>query len=92
MRIGLLTDIHEAVEHATAAIRELRRREVDDIICLGDFCALETRLTEMCDLLLREKVRSVWGNHDFGLCEDVIAGSQIPTRNVPGSLLTPAGR
>lgn len=71
MRIGLLTDIHEAVEHATAAIRELRRREVDDIICLGDFCALETRLTEMCDLLLREKVRSVWGNHDFGLCVDL---------------------
>ena len=75
MRIGLLTDIHEAVEHAAAAIRELRRREVDEIICLGDFCALETRLTEMCNLLFREKVRTVWGNHDFGLCEDVIAGN-----------------
>ncbi len=74
MRIGLLTDIHEAVELAAAAIGELRRHEVETIICLGDFCAMEERLAEMCDLLLRENVRSVWGNHDFGLCADANHG------------------
>lgn len=74
MKIGLLTDIHEAVEHAAAAIEELRRRDAETIISLGDFCCMEERLSEMCELLLRENVRSVWGNHDFGLCADVAAG------------------
>ena len=74
MKIGLLTDIHEEVELAAEAIAQLRRREVDEIICLGDFCAMEKRLTEVCELLLREKVDSVWGNHDFGLCVDAREG------------------
>jgi len=34
MKLGLLSDIHEAVEPTAAAIEELRRRAVDEIICL----------------------------------------------------------
>lgn len=74
MRIGILTDIHEAVEAAAAPIYLMREQNVAEIICLGDFCEMGTRLEETCGLLLRERVRCVWGNHDFGLCEEARLG------------------
>ncbi len=74
MRIGILTDIHEAVEGAAAVIDLMREQNVDEIICLGDFCEMGTRLEETCELLLRERVQCVWGNHDFGLCEEARLG------------------
>ncbi|MCC7335232.1 MAG: protein kinase [Pirellulaceae bacterium] len=75
MRIGILTDIHEAVAAAAAAIDLMREQNVDEIICLGDFCEMGTRLEETCELLLRERVQCVWGNHDFGLCEEARLGA-----------------
>lgn len=77
MRIGLIADIHEAAALAEAAIRELRRLDVDEIICLGDFCEMGLHLAETCELLLRENVRCVWGNHDYGLCCDARAEIEI---------------
>ncbi len=77
LKIGLLTDIHEAVEFAEKAIRRLRKFHVDEIICLGDFCETGKRLDATCELLMAEGIRSVWGNHDFGLCEDARNGVAI---------------
>jgi predicted phosphodiesterase len=68
MRLGLLADIHEAVDLLREAIELFRRRGVDEIICLGDFCAMHSHLEETVDLLRGAGVVGVWGNHDFGLC------------------------
>lgn len=74
MRIGILTDIHEEVEHLARALDHLGRAEVDTIVSLGDACDLYggvSRAPEVARLLQGAGVIGVWGNHDCGLCRDV---------------------
>lgn len=75
MRIGLLADIHESVDYLELALEQLAKESVDRIISLGDFCECGTQLERTCQLLLDANVEGVWGNHDFGLCEDARQGT-----------------
>lgn len=70
MRLGLLADVHEAVELLDLAIVALRGRGVDRFVCLGDVFETGPRLAEAVDRLERAGAVGVWGNHDFGLCVD----------------------
>lgn len=70
MRLGLLSDIHEAVEELAAAVRELKRR-VDAFVMLGDVLDAGERVDETVALLAALPGVGVWGNHDLGLCGDV---------------------
>jgi predicted phosphodiesterase len=77
MRLGLLADVHEAVDLLREAIGLFRQRGVDEIVFLGDLCAMHKRLDETAALMHQERIAGVWGNHDFGLCHGhVRAGAQ----------------
>ena len=74
MRIGIVADIHDAVEALQCALAEFRSRQVDLVISLGD--AGDTfspagRAGEVVALLEGAGAVGVWGNHDVGLCFDV---------------------
>lgn len=71
MRLGLLADIHEAVEPLALAIQELRARHVDAFVMLGDALDAGERVEETVALLTGLPGVGVWGNHDRGLCGDV---------------------
>jgi len=71
MRLGLLADIHEAVDPLRAAVAELRARRVDAFVVLGDVLDNGDRVDETVALLRDLPGFGVWGNHDFGLCGDV---------------------
>lgn len=68
MRLGLVTDIHEAVEPLRQALAQLRADGAEQIVCIGDVFETGERLTETCALLAEYEVTGVWGNHDYGLC------------------------
>lgn len=70
MKIGLLADIHEHVEHLTSALQLLERQQVDRFIVLGDICMTGTRLRETVTPLIRNEAIGVWGNHELGLCHN----------------------
>ncbi|MBX9627952.1 MAG: metallophosphoesterase [Gemmataceae bacterium] len=74
MRIGLLTDIHEAVDHLRTALAVLAAERVDVIAQLGDVCDLygpDRGTAEVVRLLAAAGAVGVWGNHDIGLCHEV---------------------
>lgn len=71
MLLGLIADIHEAVELLAEALDGFQRRGVDEVIFLGDVCGMHQRLEQTVALLRRGNVVGVWGNHDFGLCHGV---------------------
>jgi predicted phosphodiesterase len=71
MRLGLIADIHEAVEPLLEAIEWFRSAGVDEIIHLGDVCRMHERLDETISILHKERIPGVWGNHDYGLCQAV---------------------
>ena len=51
MRLGLLADIHEAVELLEQALELFRREGVDEVVHLGDVCAMNRHLGPTTDLL-----------------------------------------
>ena len=72
MRIGILSDIHEAIIPLQNALDLLERERVDRILLLGDLFEVGKRLEETIALLQPFKVIGVWGNHDWGLCGEVL--------------------
>ena len=70
MKLGLLADIHEDVEHLTLALGRFDRVGVDRVVVLGDVFATGSRIEETVALLVAAGAAGVLGNHDFGLCHD----------------------
>ena len=79
MKIGLLTDIHERVDALQIALQRFRQQQVDQVVVLGDLVATMDSIPETCRLLDEAGAIGVWGNHDFGLCQDRAA--QISERH-----------
>ena len=71
MLLGLLADIHEAVEPLREALGVFARLGVEEVVVLGDICETHRRLEETVSLLREARAVGVWGNHDFGLCRDI---------------------
>lgn len=70
MRLGLLADIHEDVDRLSNALSHLALAGVDEIIVLGDIVESGQRLEETVALLRDASAVGVWGNHDFGFCDE----------------------
>lgn len=68
MRIGILSDIHEAVAEPQTALQLFESIGVDQVLCLGDIFDTGRRLAETVDLLRTVDPIGVWGNHDLGFC------------------------
>jgi hypothetical protein len=68
MKLGLMTDIHEQVEHLRTALDRFRTEGTEQIVVIGDVFEMGQRIEETCRLLAEAKAIGVWGNHDFGLC------------------------
>lgn len=81
MRLGLLADIHEEVEHLRAAIRALREAGASQFVVLGDIFDTGRRIDETVAVLSDLGSVGVWGNHDIGLCREVT--ESIRTRYSP---------
>jgi hypothetical protein len=72
MRFGLLADIHEEVENLRAAITTLRDAGATEFVMLGDVYETGERLEETVAVLAPFEHVGVWGNHDFGLCDEPV--------------------
>ena len=70
MKLGLISDIHEAVDQLHDCLRLLKTERVDQIVVVGDVVAMGQRMQQTCELLAAARTVGVWGNHDFGLCVD----------------------
>ena len=70
MKLGIVSDIHEADDLLAVALDEFRRRRVDQVVTLGDLFETGARLGPTVDLLRDAGAVGVYGNHDHGLCVD----------------------
>ena len=68
MKLGLITDIHEHIEHLQTALNRFQAECVDQVVVIGDVFKMGERIEETCRLLAEAQAIGVWGNHDFGLC------------------------
>ncbi len=74
MRIGIVADIHEAVEALERALSLFHREGVDVVVSLGDACdsyRASGNPVQVAALLREAGAIGVWGNHDVGLSYEV---------------------
>jgi predicted phosphodiesterase len=64
MRIAVIADIHANLEALEAVMARIAELTVDDIVCLGDIVGYNANPNECIDIIRREKIVSVLGNHD----------------------------
>lgn len=64
MRVALVTDIHGNLLALDAALAEIQRHGVDQIICLGDVAALGPQPLQVLERLRQLDCPCILGNHD----------------------------
>jgi len=92
MRIGLLADIHENVELLRSAVEACREQGAERFLVLGDICKDGKRLDETVQVLIENRARGVWGNHDFALCVEpdaALVSRYLPATGAFMASLTP---
>jgi predicted phosphodiesterase len=66
MRVAILSDVHANLEAVEVVLADIRRRECDRLLCLGDFVGYGPNPNECLDLLTPLlDGRHVAGNHDW---------------------------
>ncbi len=71
MRYAIISDIHGNLEALTSVLAHIRKRQIKDIICLGDVVGYGPRPVECAELVMENCSVSLKGNHDEALIEGV---------------------
>lgn len=74
-KIAIITDIHGNLEGLTAIIEDIKNNNYDEIICLGDSIDIGPNSKECIDLLIKNNVKMILGNHELYL----LRGTDIET-------------
>lgn len=67
MKLGLVTDIHEDVDHLEIALNRFEDERVDQVVVIGDVFSVGEPIEATCRMLAEANAIGVWGNHDYGL-------------------------
>ena len=64
MKVAIIADIHGNLDALKAVIEDIRRRKIKDIICAGDIVGYGPEPDECVDLIRKNLVTCVRGNHE----------------------------
>lgn len=65
MKLAIISDIHSNLEALEAALNDIKTQNVSAIYCTGDLVGYGPNPNEVIDLLMRNNVKCLMGNHDF---------------------------
>lgn len=66
-KIAIITDVHGNLEALEAIMNDIVKRDIDDVICLGDIVDLGPNSKECIDLFIKNNISSLLGNHELYL-------------------------
>jgi len=64
MRIAIISDIHANLDALESALRVIREKQVDEIVCLGDIVGYGANPNECIDAIRSTTKHILLGNHD----------------------------
>ena len=64
-KIALISDIHSNLEAFEAVLKEIKQYKLSKIFCLGDIVGYAANPNECVELIKKNKIKSVMGNHDY---------------------------
>ena len=62
--VAFISDIHSNLPALESTIKDIRSRGIKDIYCLGDVVGYHTFPNEVTELLQKENITTIKGNHD----------------------------
>lgn len=65
MKIAIITDIHGNLEGLSAILKDINKKNIDRVICLGDVIGLGPNSQECLSLLIDNNIDMVLGNHEL---------------------------
>jgi putative phosphoesterase len=65
MLVAFISDIHSNLEALQATLKEIEKRKVEKIYCLGDIVGYGASPVECIKIIKERKIPSVLGNHDL---------------------------
>ena len=65
MKIAIIADIHSNLEAFEAVLKDIKSKEIDKIICLGDIVGYGSSPNECIELIKKNGIQSIQGNHDL---------------------------
>jgi predicted phosphodiesterase len=69
MRIAFVSDIHGNFTALDAVLADIKRQNIDQLICLGDTVSLGPQPAEVLEVLRDWKAVTIMGNHDQAIME-----------------------
>lgn len=87
MNIGVISDIHDRVDHLGLVIEQLRERSCVRIFCLGDIC-LPYTLHALAEMTVTIPVDIVYGNNDFDVSDFEQIALAHPDLTLHGDIAT----
>jgi putative phosphoesterase len=64
MRIALISDIHANLPAIEAVLEDIEKRKLDSIFCLGDLVSYAPWPNEIIDIVRKNRIVTIAGNHD----------------------------
>ncbi|MBI2411638.1 MAG: metallophosphoesterase family protein [Deltaproteobacteria bacterium] len=64
MRYAVISDIHSNLESLTAFFEEIKTLDIGKTVCLGDVVGYNANPNECVELIRKNKIQCVMGNHD----------------------------
>jgi len=77
---GVIGDVHAEDELLSKAIRFLRDRRIQTILCVGDIADGRGRVDHCCTILVNEGITVVIGNHDQWLLKNSMRDLEYATQ------------
>ncbi|MBR5369838.1 MAG: metallophosphoesterase family protein [Bacilli bacterium] len=65
MRIAIFSDIHGNKEALSSILEDIKKENINEIICLGDTIGIGPNPKECLDLLIENNVKNILGNHEL---------------------------
>ncbi len=64
IQVGVLSDIHSNIDALSAVLEDMKKRDINIVLCSGDIIGYHTFPEETVKLIKNEKIIAIRGNHD----------------------------
>ncbi len=71
-RVAVITDVHGNLSALAASLEAIARLDVDATYCGGDLVGYGPRPSEVCALIERRDLPTIYGNYDYAIGRDLV--------------------
>ena len=83
-KIAIISDVHANITALNAVLQDIEKRNVDKIICLGDYVIKGVNPDKVIDVLKEKSDIMLIGNTDYAICKPEAKEKNFWTRNKIG--------